>query len=134
MRHCESLAGGFGDGGCVHDIPAPGAEQRTGTGRRGPLCAGSTRRPAARSLGQLVPRRTPVKTREPMTQGITLLLPRDAASSDVDDLRRTLTTVEGVTDVRRLEVRAIDPGAVMAWISFTADALSIASLAASAIG
>jgi hypothetical protein len=69
-----------------------------------------------------------------MTQGVTLFLPQDAASSHVDDVRRTLAEVEGVTEVRPLEVRAIDPVAVMTWISFTADALSIASVAATAIG
>jgi hypothetical protein len=69
-----------------------------------------------------------------MTQGITLLLPQDVAASRVDDVRRTLTDVAGVTEVRPLEIRAIDPSAVMTWISFAADAFSVAGAAATAIG
>ena len=69
-----------------------------------------------------------------MTQGVTLFLPRNAELSHVDDLRRAVADVDGVTEVRQLEMRAFDPATVMTWISFTADALSIASLAATAIG
>jgi hypothetical protein len=69
-----------------------------------------------------------------MTQGITLLVPQGAAPSGVEDVRRALAEVEGVTDVRPLEVRALDPVSIMTAISFAADALSIASAAATVIG